>query len=147
MWKREFVQLQLRFLLFFAVIFCGNSTSILELIVDGLPANVSIGNVPLFCSSSLAKEVPVPIARGTVLSLLVSHNNEFLEKNFGANQIKKIEYQKRFPVIQVHFIFQMASVCRGSAWKKNLESLLVNWECKTISHCNLIPLLEIIPKH
>ena len=46
--------------------FCGNSTNILELTIDGLPANVSIGNVPLFCSPSLAKEVPVPITRGTV---------------------------------------------------------------------------------
>ena len=33
--------------------------------VDGLLANVSIGIVPLIRSSSLAKEVPVPIACGT----------------------------------------------------------------------------------
>ena len=45
--------------------FCGISTSIDELMVDGLLANIGIGIVPLFCSSSLAKEVPVPIARGT----------------------------------------------------------------------------------
>ena len=44
--------------------FCGNS-SISELMADGLLANVGIGIVPLFCSSSLAKEVPVPIACGT----------------------------------------------------------------------------------
>ena len=45
--------------------FCGISTGINELIVDGLLANIGIGIVPLFCSSSLAKDVPVPIARGT----------------------------------------------------------------------------------
>ena len=33
--------------------------------VEGLLANIGIGIVPLFCSSSLAKEVTVPIARGT----------------------------------------------------------------------------------
>ena len=41
--------------------------------VDGLVANVGIGIVPLFCSSSLAKEVPIPIAGGTdSVSLRVS---------------------------------------------------------------------------
>ena len=49
------------------------STCIAELIVDGLVANVAIGIVLLFCSSSLAKDVPVPIARGTdSVSLRVS---------------------------------------------------------------------------
>ena len=43
--------------------FCGISTGINELRVDGLVANIGIGFVPLFCSSSPAKEVP--IARGT----------------------------------------------------------------------------------
>ena len=33
--------------------FCGNSTSMKELEVDGLPANVGIGIVSLFCLSSL----------------------------------------------------------------------------------------------
>ena len=33
-----------------------------ELIVDGLPANVGIGIVSLFCVSSLAKRVFVPVA-------------------------------------------------------------------------------------
>ena len=68
--------------------FCGISTGINELMVNGLPANVGIGIVPLLClsslakeapanvgigivplfwSSSLAKEVPVPIVRGTAL--------------------------------------------------------------------------------
>ena len=41
--------------------------------VDGLLANISIEIVPLFCSSPLEKEVPVPIARGTdAVSLRVS---------------------------------------------------------------------------
>ena len=41
--------------------FCGKSTGIVELIIDGLPATVGIGNVPLFLSS-LAKRVPDPTA-------------------------------------------------------------------------------------
>ena len=48
----------------FAVL-CGNSTGISELIVGGLPANVGIGIVPLFCLSSLVNKVPVPVACGT----------------------------------------------------------------------------------
>ena len=53
--------------------FCGISTNIDELMVDGLLANISIGIVPLCCSSSLAKDVPVPIARETdSVSLRVS---------------------------------------------------------------------------
>ena len=53
--------------------FCGISTGIDELMVDGLLANICIGIVPLFCTSSLVKEVPVPIARGTdSVSLRVS---------------------------------------------------------------------------
>ena len=45
--------------------FCGKSIGIVELIVDGLLANVGIGIVPLFCSSSLAERVSVPVACGT----------------------------------------------------------------------------------
>ena len=45
--------------------FCGISTSITELIVDGLPANVGIGIVSLFCLSPLAKRVPDRVACGT----------------------------------------------------------------------------------
>ena len=40
-----------------------------------------------------------------------------------------------------------AGVCRGSALNENLESLQADWERKTISHCDFIPLLEIFPKH
>ena len=46
--------------------FRGNSTGIVELIVDGLPANVGIGIVPLFSLSSLAKRVPVACGTDTV---------------------------------------------------------------------------------
>ena len=56
-------------LLFFCsrtIEFCGNSTSINELMVDGLAANVGTGIVPLFCLSSLVKKVSsVPGACGT----------------------------------------------------------------------------------
>ena len=45
--------------------FCRISTGIDELMVDGLVANVGIGIVPLYCSSSLVKEVFVLIAGGT----------------------------------------------------------------------------------
>ena len=51
---------------------CGNFTSINEIIVDGLPANVGIGHVPLFCLSSPVKK-SVPVTFGTEpLSLCVS---------------------------------------------------------------------------
>ena len=42
--------------------FCGISTGSVERTVDGLPANVGIGIVPLFCSSPLAKRVADPAA-------------------------------------------------------------------------------------
>ena len=35
----------------------------------------------------------------------------------------------------------------GSAQNENSESLLVDWERKTISHCDSIPLLEILLNH
>ena len=41
---------------------------------------------------------------------------------------------------------QEAGVCRRSAWNENLESLQVDWERKTVSHCDLIPLLESLPE-
>ena len=63
------------------------STENNELVVDGLLANVGIGIVRQFRSSSLAKEVPVPIACGTDSSLVVSCNGEFLEDDFETNQM------------------------------------------------------------
>ena len=67
--------------------FCGISTGIIELMVDGLLASVGIGIVPLFCSSSLARKVPVPIVCGTDPVSLVSYNGEFLDDDFGTNQM------------------------------------------------------------
>ena len=64
----EFVELQLRYLL---SLLSNNANSAEyplennELMVDGILANVGIGIVLLFCSSSLVKEVPVPVACGT----------------------------------------------------------------------------------
>ena len=78
-----------------------------------------------------------------MLSLFAFHLGEFLEKDFRENQVWKIDYLKRFPVTRVHSMYQMASICCGSAWNENLESLLVDWERETISQCNSIPLPEI----
>ena len=60
--------------------------------VDGLLANVGIGIVPLFCLSSLAKGVPVPVACGTDSCLsLCPTVMKFLEQDFGANQTEKMD--------------------------------------------------------
>ena len=66
-----------------------------------------------------------------ILSLLVLRKSEFLDDDLGMNQKKKIDYQSRFPVIQMYSMCQVASVCRGSAWNENLESLQVDWKRKT----------------
>ena len=67
--------------------FCGMSTGINELMFDGFVANVGIEIVPLFCSSSLAKEISFPVVCGTdPVSLLVSYNGEFLDDDFGTDQ-------------------------------------------------------------
>ena len=58
--------------------FCGNSTGIVELTVDGLLANVGIGIVPLFCLSSLLrKESPTLFPVELILVLFVVHKGEF----------------------------------------------------------------------
>ena len=88
--------------------------------------------------------VPDPVACGTDPRFFVVRKGEFLDDDLG---VKKIDFQKRFPVIPTYSVCQETSVCRGSAWNENLESLLVDWKRKTVSHCNLIPLLEIVPKH
>ena len=72
---------------------------------------------------------------------------EFLDDDLGVNQTWKIDYQERFPVIPMYSMCQEANVCRGSAQAENLEYLLVDWERETVSHCNLVPLLEIILNH
>ena len=125
--------------------FCGNSTGINELIVDGLPANVGTGIVPLFCLSSLVNKVPVPSACGTgPCSFCGARKGEFLGDDLGVDQTWKIDYLKHFPVIQMYSLCQEAIVSRGSAWNENLESSQVDWKRLTISHCNLIPILEIL---
>ena len=65
--------------------FCGISTGIVELVVNGLVANVGIGIVPPFRSSSLATEVPDPIARETDPVSVGVFFCEFLDNDFGTN--------------------------------------------------------------
>ena len=67
---------------------------------------------------------------------------QFFEDDFGTNQLWKIDYQKRFPVIQMNYMYSEADVCRGSAGNENLELSQVDWKRETIFHCNLIPHLE-----
>ena len=80
-----------------------------------------------------------------LLHVLFAHRQiEFFEVDLGMNQMWKIDHQKRFPVVQMHSMCQVASVCRGSAKNENLKSLLVEWEREKASHCDSIPLLEIL---
>ena len=58
---------------------CGNSTCIIELIVDRFLANGGIGIVSLLCVSSLK---PV----GLILVLFVVRKGEFLGDDLGVNQ-------------------------------------------------------------
>ena len=115
--------------------FCGNSTGVNELIVDGLLANVRIGIVFLFCLSSLLrKESPTLQLEELILVLFVVRQSEFLKEDLGVNQTWKNDYQKRFPVIPMYSMCSGAGVCRGSAQNENLESRLVDWKRKTISN-------------
>ena len=66
--------------------------------VDGLPANVGIGIVPLFCLSSPVKKVPVA-CETDILVLFVVRKTEFLEDDLWVNHTQEIDFQKRFPVI------------------------------------------------
>ena len=50
---------------------------------------------------------------------------EFFEDDFWVNQTSKIDFPKRFPVIQVDSMCQAAIFCRGWAWSENSESLQV----------------------
>ena len=86
----------------------------IELIIDGLLANVGIGVVSLLCLSSLAKRVPGPVALALILVLFVVRNTEFRDEDLGVSQI---------PVIPMYSMCQEAGDCRGSAWNENLESL------------------------
>ena len=60
-------------------------------------------------------------------------------------QVSDVNLQKRFPVIQIDSMCQVASVCGNEAYRVDLESLQVDWKrVKTCFHCNSTPLLEII---
>ena len=61
-----------------------------ELRIDGLPANVGIRILPLFCLSSLVNEVPVPVACGMILVLSVFRKSEFYEDDRGVNYQKTL---------------------------------------------------------
>ena len=54
--------------------------------------------------------------------------DEFLDKVFVMTRTSSVDLQKRFPVIQVDSMFQVASVCRRSAKIADFEPLLVDWE-------------------
>ena len=60
------------------------------------------------------------------------------------NQTWKIDFQKRFPVIQIDSTCRAAICCRGQAWTWNSESVHVDWKRKKTFHYNLIPHLEIL---
>ena len=116
--------------------------------VDGLPANVSIGIVPLFCLSSPAEEVPVLLLVELILSLLVMYNSEFLDNDFGTNQRLNIDYQKRSFSCNPD-VFHVSSAKRLSRLGMERElGITAGWlERKRISHCDSIPLLEIHLNH
>ena len=100
-----------------------------------------------FVCHVLRKESPTLQPVELILVLFVVRKGDFLDDDLGVNQTWKNDYQKRFTVIPMYSMCQEAGACRGSAWNKNLESLQVDWKRKTISHCDLIPLLEIHPSH
>ena len=118
--------------------FCGNFTGTNELIVDGLPANVGIGIVPLFCLSSLVQKriCPCSLWNWPSFSLWCARVNS-LKMISGWNKRRKLITKKRFPVIQMYSMCQEACVCRGSAWNEHLESLQADWKRMTISHYSL----------
>ena len=58
-----------------------------------------------------------------------------------------VDVQKRFPVVQVDPMFQVASVRRSSAQIADLEFLLVDWESVNFVHCNSTLLRGILQSH
>ena len=92
----------------------------------------AFGIVSTFCLSSLAKESPTLWLVELILVLFVVRKGEYLEGDLRVNQKWKIDYQKTFLVILMYSMCQEASVCRGSAWSENLESLQADWKRKTI---------------
>ena len=103
------------------------------------------------CVSTLfvvsCEKSPRPCSLLNWSSFFVVCKGEFFDDDLEVSQTWKIDYQKRFPVIPMYSMCQEAGVCRGSAWHENLESLQADWNRKTISHCNLIPRLEILLDH
>ena len=59
---------------------------------------------------------------------------EFVEDDLWVNQLQKIDYQKRFPVVQIDSMYQAAIFCRGQVWNFNSEPLQVDWKRETTFH-------------
>ena len=62
-------------------------------------------------------------------------------------RVSNVDLQKRFPVIQVDSMFQVASVCRSSAQIADLKSLLVDWERVKNVHKNSTLIRGILQSH
>ena len=129
--------------------FCGNSTSILELTVDGLLANVGIGIVSLPCLSSLVKGVTDPVACWTAPRSFCGAQGWISWWWFRRRvNCRKLLTQNVFLLSRrIPCVMWQAFVAAQHAWNENLESLLVDWKRKTTFHYNLIPHLEILPNH
>ena len=56
----------------------------------------------------------------------MSQIDEFLDALFVMTQVSNVDLQKRFPVIQIDSMCQVASVCRSLAQREDLESLQVD---------------------
>ena len=94
---------------------CGISTDIQEFMVDGLLANVGIEIVLPVSSSSPAARALCKYALEPHLWPLVSKIDEFLDKVFVMTRMSNVDLQKRFPVVQIDSMCQVASVCRRLA--------------------------------
>ena len=71
------------------------------------------------------------------LQHLMSQNDEFLDRVFVMTQVSNVDLpKKRFPVVQVDSMCQVASICRSLAKRVDLESLLVDWKRVKIVHKN-----------
>ena len=90
--------------------FCGNSTGIVELGVNGFVANVGIGIVPKFCLYLSDLFLPSPgDPKGLLLDFFARRQMKFFEENLA----QKIDFQKRYPVSQIDSMCQAATFCRG----------------------------------
>ena len=73
--------------------------------------------------------------------------DDSVDKVFAMTQASNVGVQKRFPVVQMDSMFQVASVCRSSAEIADLKSLLVDWERVNNFHCNSTLLRGILQSH